>query len=142
MLSHTAAMPRLRLLAAAFALVLLSACQAGNVPRFDRHVLDESFAGGYGVEIADANVLGCVQRGVNVIQLNLEDGLALFEDASFDVVLADIDGAPMADVEGAEVIGQDHVTEPLRAALGPAASFHEVYAAAETGFYCHHRKRW
>jgi methionine biosynthesis protein MetW len=42
---------------------------------------------GYGVEIADANVLGCVQRGVNVIQLNLEDGLALFEDRSFDVVL-------------------------------------------------------
>ena len=42
---------------------------------------------GYGVEIADANVLGCVRRGVNVIQLNLEDGLALFEDRSFDVVL-------------------------------------------------------
>jgi methionine biosynthesis protein MetW len=42
---------------------------------------------GYGIEIADANVLACTQRGVNVIQLNLEDGLALFEDASFDVVL-------------------------------------------------------
>lgn len=42
---------------------------------------------GYGIEIADANVLACVQRGVNVIQLNLEDGLAMFDDASFDVVL-------------------------------------------------------
>ena len=42
---------------------------------------------GYGVEIDDANVLACVQRGVNVIQLNLEEGLALFDDASFDVVL-------------------------------------------------------
>jgi len=42
---------------------------------------------GYGVEIADANVLACVKRGVNVIQLNLDEGLALFEDASFDVVL-------------------------------------------------------
>ena len=42
---------------------------------------------GYGVEIDDANVLACVQRGVNVIQLNLEEGLALFADASFDVVL-------------------------------------------------------
>ena len=42
---------------------------------------------GYGVEIADANVLQCVQRGVQVIQLNLEEGLALFEDRSFDVVL-------------------------------------------------------
>ena len=42
---------------------------------------------GYGVEIADANVLACVRRGVNVVQLNLDEGLALFEDASFDVVL-------------------------------------------------------
>ena len=42
---------------------------------------------GYGVEIADANVLACVRRGVNVIQLNLDEGLAMFGDASFDVVL-------------------------------------------------------
>ena len=42
---------------------------------------------GYGVEIDDANVLACVQRGVNVIQLNLDEGLSIFEDASFDVVL-------------------------------------------------------
>jgi methionine biosynthesis protein MetW len=42
---------------------------------------------GYGIEIDDANVHACVQRGVNVIQLNLEEGLALFDDASFDVVL-------------------------------------------------------
>jgi len=42
---------------------------------------------GYGVEIDDANVLACVKRGVNVVQLNLDEGLALFEDASFDVVL-------------------------------------------------------
>ena len=42
---------------------------------------------GYGIEIADANVLACTQRGVNVIQLNLEEGLAIFEDQSFDVVL-------------------------------------------------------
>jgi methionine biosynthesis protein MetW len=42
---------------------------------------------GYGIEILDANVLACTKRGVNVIQLNLEDGLAMFEDQSFDVVL-------------------------------------------------------
>jgi len=42
---------------------------------------------GYGIEIDDANVLACEKRGVNVIQLNLEEGLALFEDQSFDVVL-------------------------------------------------------
>ena len=42
---------------------------------------------GYGIEIDDHNVLACVQRGVNVIQLNLDEGLSLFTDASFDVVL-------------------------------------------------------
>jgi methionine biosynthesis protein MetW len=42
---------------------------------------------GYGVELNDANVLACVQRGVQVLQLNLDQGLTMFEDASFDVVL-------------------------------------------------------
>ncbi|WP_210543167.1 methionine biosynthesis protein MetW [Rhodoferax sp. PAMC 29310] len=42
---------------------------------------------GYGVEIDDANLQACVKRGVNVIQLNLDEGLAMFEDATFDVVL-------------------------------------------------------
>lgn len=42
---------------------------------------------GYGIEIADRNVLACVKRGVNVIQLNLDEGLAMFDDGSFDVVL-------------------------------------------------------
>ena len=42
---------------------------------------------GYGIEISDTNVLACVQRGVNVVQLNLDGGLTMFDDASFDVVL-------------------------------------------------------
>ena len=42
---------------------------------------------GYGVELSDANVLACVQRGVEVIQLILEEGLSMFGDQSFDVVL-------------------------------------------------------
>ncbi|MFD0668180.1 methionine biosynthesis protein MetW [Ramlibacter sp. MAHUQ-53] len=42
---------------------------------------------GYGVELSDANVLACAKRGVNVIQLNLDEGLAMFDDDSFDVVL-------------------------------------------------------
>jgi methionine biosynthesis protein MetW len=54
---------------------------------FLAYLRDTRQCGGYGVEIADANVLACAQRGVNVIQLNLEEGLALFEDQSFDVVL-------------------------------------------------------
>ena len=48
---------------------------------------DQRRCSGYGIEIDDANVLACHQRDVNVIQLNLEEGLALFEDRSFDVVL-------------------------------------------------------
>ncbi len=44
-------------------------------------------ARGYGIEIADANVLACVQTGVNVIQSDLERGLAGIEDNSFDYVI-------------------------------------------------------
>ena len=54
---------------------------------FLAHLRDRRGCTGYGIEIADANVLACHQLGVNVIQLNLEAGLALFEDQSFDVVL-------------------------------------------------------
>ena len=42
---------------------------------------------GYGIEYDDANVLACVRRGVNVLQLNLHQGLKSFADQSFDVVL-------------------------------------------------------
>jgi methionine biosynthesis protein MetW len=51
------------------------------------YLQDRRGCSGYGIEIADDNVLACTQRGVNVIQLNLEEGLAIFEDRSFDVVL-------------------------------------------------------
>lgn len=42
---------------------------------------------GYGIEINDVGVLACAQKGVNVIQQNLEDGLRLFEDHSFDMAI-------------------------------------------------------
>ena len=51
------------------------------------YLIRERGCSGYGVEIDDANVQACVARGVNVIQFNLEEGLALFGDGSFDVVL-------------------------------------------------------
>ncbi|WP_038202405.1 methionine biosynthesis protein MetW [Xenophilus azovorans] len=50
-------------------------------------LMRERDCSGYGVEIADGNVLQCVRRGVQVLQLNLDEGLTMFEDASFDVVL-------------------------------------------------------
>ena len=51
------------------------------------HLMAHRQCTGYGIELSDANVLASTQRGVNVIQLNLEEGLALFDDRSFDVVL-------------------------------------------------------
>ena len=51
------------------------------------HLQAQRQCSGYGIEIDDDNVLACARRGVNVIQLNLEEGLAMFEDQSFDVVL-------------------------------------------------------
>lgn len=42
---------------------------------------------GYGIEISDANVLACVKNGVNVIQSDLETGLAGFDAGSFDYVI-------------------------------------------------------
>lgn len=40
-----------------------------------------------GVELSDQQVIACVRRGVRVIQQNLEDGLALFDDHQFDTVV-------------------------------------------------------
>ena len=51
------------------------------------HLRTHRRCSGYGIEILDENVLACTRRGVNVIQLNLEEGLAMFADQSFDVVL-------------------------------------------------------
>ena len=44
-------------------------------------------ASGYGIEIDDAGVLASVRNGINVIQSDLEGGLAGFDDAAFDVVV-------------------------------------------------------
>jgi methionine biosynthesis protein MetW len=51
------------------------------------HLIEHRGCTGYGIELADANVHASLARGIDVIQFNLEDGLALFEDRSFDVVL-------------------------------------------------------
>lgn len=51
------------------------------------HLVRQRRCSGYGIEIDDANVAACVQRGVNVLQLNLHQGLKAFQDQSFDVVL-------------------------------------------------------
>jgi methionine biosynthesis protein MetW len=52
-----------------------------------RYLKSKRGASGYGVEIDDANILACVKNGVNVIQGDLERGLAEFEERSFDYVI-------------------------------------------------------
>lgn len=42
---------------------------------------------GYGVEIDDSQVLACVKQGVNVIQRNIEEGLAMFGQEQFDIAV-------------------------------------------------------
>lgn len=42
---------------------------------------------GYGIEISAENILRCVENGVNVIEQDLDDGLANFDDQSFDTVI-------------------------------------------------------
>jgi len=51
------------------------------------HLRDSRRCAGYGIEIADASVLACVQRKVNVIQADLESGLRMFADNMFDTVV-------------------------------------------------------
>lgn len=42
---------------------------------------------GYGAEIAHENLLTCLSRGVNVVQANIDEGLAIFSGSKFDIVV-------------------------------------------------------
>ena len=52
-----------------------------------RYLCDSRRVTGYGVEIDDDGVLACVKKGINVIQRDLERGLAEYRDQSFDYVI-------------------------------------------------------
>jgi len=51
------------------------------------HLQNKKECVGAGVELSDQQVIACVRRGVRVIQQNLEEGLALFDDHQFDTVV-------------------------------------------------------
>jgi len=51
------------------------------------HLQNDKQCVGAGVELSDQQVIACVRRGVRVIQQNLEEGLALFDDRQFDTVV-------------------------------------------------------
>lgn len=42
---------------------------------------------GYGIEIDPDNIVACIERGVNVIHSNLDEGLSDFDEDSFDYVI-------------------------------------------------------
>jgi len=50
-------------------------------------LIDTRGVRGYGVDIDDANVLAAIANGINVIQSNLDAGLAGFVDGAFDHVV-------------------------------------------------------
>ena len=64
--------------------VLDLGCGDGSLLTYLRDSLEVK---GYGVEKDDANWLACQQNKINVIQMDLEDGLSGFEDQSFDTVI-------------------------------------------------------
>ncbi len=66
-----------------------------------KHLWQTRQAPGYGVEIDDAKVVECIRNDVNVLQLDLEDGLAAFADHSFDYVIL------------SETLQAIHAQEPL-----------------------------
>ena len=51
------------------------------------HLQENRAVSGYGIEIQPDNVLSCIQAGVNVIQVDINGGLSVFDDHSFDYVI-------------------------------------------------------
>jgi methionine biosynthesis protein MetW len=64
--------------------VLDLGCGDGSLLRYLRETRDVR---GYGVEISDSNIAACIANNVNVIQNDLDSGLADFESNSFDFVI-------------------------------------------------------
>jgi homoserine O-acetyltransferase len=64
--------------------VLDLGCNDGSLLAY---LMRERKVRGYGIEIADEGVLASVRNGIDVLQSDLESGLAGFDDASFDCVI-------------------------------------------------------
>jgi methionine biosynthesis protein MetW len=64
--------------------VLDLGCGDGRLLRYLRETREVA---GYGVEIDDDSVLGCIRNRVDVMQIDIEGGLSGFEDQSFDHVI-------------------------------------------------------
>ncbi|WP_142809630.1 methionine biosynthesis protein MetW [Tepidiphilus olei] len=52
-----------------------------------RHLIDTKGVVGYGIENDPARIVACIERGINVIQSDLDEGLADLQDGHFDHVI-------------------------------------------------------
>lgn len=52
-----------------------------------KYLIDTKQVQGYGLEIGEAEINACIDKGLNVIEQNLDRGLGNFADKSFDTVL-------------------------------------------------------
>ena len=64
--------------------VLDLGCGDGALMKF---LAEQKSVSGYGLELDDAYIAACIRNGVSVIQTNLDEGLAEFDDDSFDFVV-------------------------------------------------------
>ena len=64
--------------------VLDLGCGAGDLLA---HLQTHKCVNGYGLDVDPDNINICLDKGVNVIEQNLDDGLANFESNSFDMVV-------------------------------------------------------
>jgi len=79
---------------------------------------------GIGVELDDARMIQSVARGVDVIQQNLEEGLALFGDQQFDTVVL------------SQTLQSMHRTEHILREMGRVAR-HGIVSFPNFGYWPH-----
>jgi methionine biosynthesis protein MetW len=59
-------------------------CGDGTLLKF---LIEHKQVEGYGLEIGSGEINACIEKGINVIEQNLDQGLGNFADNSFDTVL-------------------------------------------------------
>lgn len=64
------------------------------------HLIAERGVKGYGIERDVEHVVACVAAGINVLQIDLEQGLAGFEDAQFDHVIMSLSLQAVLNTDG------------------------------------------
>ncbi|MFT4573755.1 MAG: methionine biosynthesis protein MetW [Marinomonas primoryensis] len=64
--------------------VLDLACGPGELLH---HLIENKQVNGYGLEIGPKDLNTCIEKGISVLEQNIDEGLQNFEDQSFDLVL-------------------------------------------------------